>query len=152
MKKRSGFNIMLRLIGLVRPLAPYMVLAIAMGLIGHLCATFITVFGGFAVTGLLGPGAPLSLTGIFIAVAVFALLQHIHSSAHSSGTHGQSGQFLQQRHVKTSFRIPLYGFGLVYHTLPQNTSVVFFHKISIQELYNLLESGMIVPHSDIEEG
>ena len=73
MKKRSGFNIMLRLIGLVRPLAPYMVLAIAMGLIGHLCATFITVFGGFAVTELLGLGAPLSLTGIFIAVAVFAL-------------------------------------------------------------------------------
>ena len=69
MKKRSGFNIMLRLIGLVRPLAPYMVLAIAMGLIGHLCATFITVFGGFAVTGLLGLGAPLSLTGIFIAAA-----------------------------------------------------------------------------------
>lgn len=87
MKKRSGFNIMLRLIGLVRPLAPYMVLAIAMGLIGHLCATFITVFGGFAVTGLLGLGAPLSLTGIFIAVAVFALLRGVLRYAEQACNH-----------------------------------------------------------------
>ena len=87
MKKRSGFNIMLRLIGLVRPLAPYMVLAIAMGLIGHLCATFITVFGGFAVTGLLGLGAPLSLTGIFIAVSVFALLRGVLRYAEQASNH-----------------------------------------------------------------
>lgn len=46
MKKRSGFTVMARLIGLVRPLAGYMVLAIGMGLIGHLCASFITIFGG----------------------------------------------------------------------------------------------------------
>ena len=36
--KRSGFNIMTRLIGLVKPLSGYMCLAITMGLIGHLCA------------------------------------------------------------------------------------------------------------------
>ena len=45
--KRSGFQIMIRLIGLVKPLTGYMILAIAMGLIGHLCAAFITVFGGY---------------------------------------------------------------------------------------------------------
>ena len=43
MNKRSGFQVMRRLIGLVRPLTGYMLLAIAMGLIGHLCAAFITV-------------------------------------------------------------------------------------------------------------
>ena len=48
--KRSGFNIMSRLIGLVKPLSGYMILAITMGLIGHLCAAFITVFGGYALT------------------------------------------------------------------------------------------------------
>ena len=37
--KRSGFAVMARLIGLVRPLAGYMVLAVTMGLAGHLCAT-----------------------------------------------------------------------------------------------------------------
>ena len=46
MKKRSGFAVMVRLIGLVKPLSGYMVLAVLMGLIGHLCAAFITIFGG----------------------------------------------------------------------------------------------------------
>ena len=54
MKKRSGFTVMVRLIGLVKPLSGYMVLAILMGLVGHLCAAFITIFGGFAVLDLLG--------------------------------------------------------------------------------------------------
>ena len=49
MKKRSGFTVMARLIGLVKPLSGYMVLAILMGLVGHRCAAFITIFGGFAV-------------------------------------------------------------------------------------------------------
>ena len=34
--KRSGFAVMARLVGLVRPLAGYMALAVTMGLIGHL--------------------------------------------------------------------------------------------------------------------
>ena len=46
---RSGFQIMSRLIVLVKPLIGYMILAITMGLIGHLCAAFITVFGGYAI-------------------------------------------------------------------------------------------------------
>ena len=40
--------VMARLIGLVRPLAGFMALAILMGLVGHLCAAFITIFGGYA--------------------------------------------------------------------------------------------------------
>ena len=39
--KRSHFKVMARLIGLVKPLSGYMLLAIIMGLIGHLCAAFI---------------------------------------------------------------------------------------------------------------
>ena len=63
--KRSGFNIMTRLVGLVRPLTGYMLLAITMGLIGHLCAAFITIFGGFAILNLLGLNTVLSLPVIF---------------------------------------------------------------------------------------
>ena len=44
MNRRSGLAVMARLIGLVKPLTGYMVLAIAMGLIGHLCAAFITIW------------------------------------------------------------------------------------------------------------
>ena len=38
-KQRSGLTVMLRLIGLVKPLAGYMIIAILMGLAGHLCAS-----------------------------------------------------------------------------------------------------------------
>ena len=40
---------MARLIELVKPLSGYMLLAILMGLIGHLCAAFLTIVGGYAV-------------------------------------------------------------------------------------------------------
>ena len=46
MKQRSGFSVMARLVGLVKPLTGYMVLAILMGLAGHLCAAFLTICGG----------------------------------------------------------------------------------------------------------
>lgn len=75
MKKRSGFAVMRSLIGLVRPLSGYMALAITMGLLGHLCATFITIFGGFAVLKLLGINAPLALGTVFACVLVFALMR-----------------------------------------------------------------------------
>ena len=48
-KKRSGFKVMTSLIGLVKPMTGYMILAILMGLMGHLCASFITISGGFAI-------------------------------------------------------------------------------------------------------
>ena len=66
---------MRNLIGLVRPLSGYMALAITMGLLGHLCATFITIFGGFAVLKLLGINAPLALGTVFACVLVFALMR-----------------------------------------------------------------------------
>ena len=75
MKKRSGLTVMARLIGLVRPLTGYMLLAILMGLLGHLCAAFITISGGYAVLSLLGYATPLPLKVLFIAAVVFALLR-----------------------------------------------------------------------------
>jgi ATP-binding cassette subfamily C protein len=77
MKKRSGFQVMMRLVGLVKPLAGYMTVAIIMGLIGHLCASFITIFGGYAVLDVLGFDTSLSLMLIFVSVCVFALLRGI---------------------------------------------------------------------------
>ena len=78
---------MLRLVGLVRPLAGFMVLAIGMGLAGHLCAAFITIFGGYAVLNLLRFDTPLSLTAIFISVGVFALLRGILRYAEQASNH-----------------------------------------------------------------
>ncbi len=70
--KRSGFRVMKKLIGLVRPLSGYMILAVTMGLVGHLCATFITVFGGFAIVAVLKGAATAAIFG---TVAVFALVR-----------------------------------------------------------------------------
>ena len=75
MKRRSGFVVMTRLIGLVKPLTGYMILAIIMGLIGHLCASFITILGGFGVLYVLGFDISMSLTALFVLAVVFAALR-----------------------------------------------------------------------------
>lgn len=75
--KRNGFAVMARLIGLVRPLTGYMVLAVAMGVAGHLCATFLTVLGGFGILRVLGWAIPLPLAGLFGAAAVLAVLRAV---------------------------------------------------------------------------
>lgn len=87
MKKCSGFQVMMRLIGLVKPLTGFMLLAIIMGLIGNLCATFITVFGGIGVASLLGFDVSLTLTMIFISVIVFALIRGILRYAEQACNH-----------------------------------------------------------------
>ena len=46
-KHRSPFVLVGRLIVLVKPMLPIMLAAIVMGVAGHFCATFITIFGGF---------------------------------------------------------------------------------------------------------
>ena len=71
--KRSGFSVMARLIGLVRPLAGFMLLAVLMGLAGHLCAAFLTVLGGFAVLEVLGLGWSFPLPWLFAALALLAI-------------------------------------------------------------------------------
>ena len=81
---RSGFQIMSRLVGLVKPLTGYMILAITMGLIGHLCATFITVFGGYTVLNVLR-GQELAL--LFASILIFALVRGFLRYAEQSCNH-----------------------------------------------------------------
>ena len=87
MKKRNGFTVMSKLIGLVRPLAGYMLLAIIMGLLGHLAASFITIFGGFAVLDLLGQNGGIKTGTVFVCVGVFALVRGILRYAEQSCNH-----------------------------------------------------------------
>ena len=75
MKKRSGFQVMARLIRLVKPLTGFMLLAILMGLVGHLCAAFITIFGGYAVLEALHFDTPFTLTALFACVVAFAVVR-----------------------------------------------------------------------------
>ena len=87
MKRRSGFAVMARLIGLVKPLAGFMTLAVLMGLAGHLCASFITILGGYAVLVLLGFAVTPKLEAIFICVLTFAVLRAVLRYAEQSCNH-----------------------------------------------------------------
>lgn len=87
MKRRSGMQVMLKLVGLVKPLAGFMVLAILMGLAGHLCAASITVLGGYAVLEILGLEVPLTLAAVFACAVVFALLRGVLRYAEQACNH-----------------------------------------------------------------
>ena len=76
-QQRSGFSVMRRLIVLVRPLAPFMALAVLLGVAGFVCAIFLTILGGWAILEVLGLGAPLALDGLFACAAAFALLRGV---------------------------------------------------------------------------
>ncbi len=75
MKRRSGFRVMTKLAGLVKPLTGYMLLAVFMGLLGHFCAAFLTVFGGYALLDALGEAVPVGMAAAFGCIAAFALLR-----------------------------------------------------------------------------
>lgn len=75
MKRRSGFTVMTRLIGLVKPLTGYMILAILLGLLGQLSASLITILGGYAILEVLNFDLPFTLTGILTALVVLAVLR-----------------------------------------------------------------------------
>ena len=79
--------VMARLIGLVKPLTGYMILAITMGLIGHLCASFITILGGYAVLDVLRFDTGHSLRMIFACLLIFALLRAILRYAEQACNH-----------------------------------------------------------------
>lgn len=71
--KRNGFEVMKRLLQLVKPLAGTMVLAVTMGVLGHLCAIFIPVLGGYAITG-----SNIKVICIFLPIiAVFRGVFHL---------------------------------------------------------------------------
>ena len=72
---RSGLGIMARLIVLVGPLLPSMVLAVALGVAGFLCATAITVLGAWSMLDVLGQEAPMSFILLFHFLVLAAVLR-----------------------------------------------------------------------------
>lgn len=72
-KKRSGFQVMLGLIGMIKPLLGIMLLAILMGCIGNLMATFLTVLGGYGLLAVTGIYDGIPFRTVMILVLVFAV-------------------------------------------------------------------------------
>ena len=74
--KRSNIKVMQRLVGMVRPLAGFMIIAIIMGVLGNLFASFITVLAVLGVGSMLG-FFDLSLKVLIILMIVLALFRGV---------------------------------------------------------------------------
>lgn len=86
-KKRSNFQVCMQLIGLVKPMLGYMMLAILTGLLGHLCASYITIFGSYALLDLLDIQKVLSFRAIFGIIIFCALFRGIFHYAEQTCNH-----------------------------------------------------------------
>ena len=75
MKRRSGFQIMKRLIVELKPLAPIMLITITMGILGFLAAIAIASFGAIAIGAYIGDITFISFTGAMVVMAICALLR-----------------------------------------------------------------------------
>lgn len=75
--RRKGIIIMGHLIGLVKPLLPIMCLAVALGVLGYLCAIFLTILAGYGILhGLSGLGVSGMLAVTLIILAVLRGILH----------------------------------------------------------------------------
>lgn len=77
MKKQSKIGTLFRMLGLVKPLAGFMVLAVMTGTLGFLAVQFIPILGGFAILHGLDMEVPVSLTAIWVCLIVFAVLRAV---------------------------------------------------------------------------
>lgn len=75
MKRRSGFQIMKRLIVELKPLAPIMLITISMGVLGFLAAISIAAFGAVALGSYIGDITFISFKGALIVMVVSAILR-----------------------------------------------------------------------------
>lgn len=63
-KRRSGIKIMMKLIGLVKPLLHIMAAAILLGVAGYLCAIFLTILAGQVVLKGLSPDMGIAIKSV----------------------------------------------------------------------------------------
>ena len=75
MKRRSGFQIMKRLIVELKPLAPIMLITITLGIIGFLASISIASFGAIAIGAFIGDVTFITFKGAMIVMAVCALFR-----------------------------------------------------------------------------
>lgn len=75
MRQRKKYDITISLIYLIKPLLSYMLLAVIMGVLGHLCASAITILSGYAIVDILNLN--LNLKYLIIMIMVCAICRGI---------------------------------------------------------------------------
>lgn len=74
--RRNPISIMMRLIGLVKPLIHIMLLTILMGVAGYLCAIFITILGSYGILSILDI-QKIDLKLLFMVILILGLLRGV---------------------------------------------------------------------------
>ena len=76
-KRQSKIAVLFKMLGLVKPLTAYMILAVTAGTLAYLAVQFIPVLGGYAILSGLGLDVPLTVNTIWILLPVLALVRAI---------------------------------------------------------------------------
>lgn len=76
-KRRKGIVIMKQLTGLVKPLIPVMCAAVFLGVLGYLCAIFLTVIAGYELLGRIFEGDFYSVGNVAVILLILAVLRGI---------------------------------------------------------------------------
>ena len=76
-KVRSGISIMLQLIGLVKPLLLIMIIAIVLGVLGFLCAIFLTIIAGVHIINGLETEVSVSIYIIIFLAVMRGVLHYV---------------------------------------------------------------------------
>lgn len=75
MNRQSGLSIMLRLIRVLKPLAPVMIITITFGVLGFLAAIAITTFGAIAISSSVGIDMGISIKASIAIISVCAVIR-----------------------------------------------------------------------------
>ena len=75
--KPSKFVTLFRMLGLVRPLTSYMILAVVAGTLAYLAVQFIPILGGYAILSGLGLDVSIPINTIWILLPVLALVRAV---------------------------------------------------------------------------
>lgn len=75
-ERRKGIEIMMRLIGLVKPMLPIMIIAIILGILGYMCAISITVMAGFVFLSKVS-SLNYSVDRIFVLLIFMAVMRGV---------------------------------------------------------------------------
>ena len=74
-KKRNGFQVMIGLIGMIKPMLGIMLLAIIMGCIGNFMAISITILGGYGLMGVAGLYDNMAVGTILVLAVVLGVMR-----------------------------------------------------------------------------
>lgn len=84
---RSGLQVMVGLLGMIKPLLGMMLVAILMGCAGNLMATFITVLGGYGLLSVAGLYDGVALARVVAVMIIFAVARGILRYAEQASNH-----------------------------------------------------------------